>query len=906
MLYAGDKTREISFPLGGIGTGCIGLAGNGRLIDWEIFNRPNKGGINGFSHFAIKAEAGERGRCDSLVDARVLNSDLPPSYTGTLGTTAETRSFGRGPQRESMAGMPHLQKASFKGEFPFAELQFERGVFPADVNMRAFNPFIPLDDIGSGIPAAFFEFTITNQDIQPLRFTLAGTLGNPFPDSNINRFDKVGKIKMLCMGSDKYDKNDVRFGDLSIATDAEDTSYQEFWFRGKWFDGLEVFWRDFTSLGKFKNRNYSINNAGRGNNGTLAAHFTLESGETKSVRFVISWNFPNCENYWNKSACRDGDDCCCGGERDIKPTWKNYYATIWDDSTRSAGFALENWDRLHGDTHEFKKALFAATMPAAAVEAVSANLSVLKSPTVMRLEDGTFYGFEGCHATEGCCEGSCTHVWNYAQALPFLFPKLERSMRDANYAYNLREDGAMPFRLQLPLGSPPSAFRPCADGQFGDVLKTYRDWKICGDSEWLAKLWPALKKSIEYSWSESNKDRWDPDKTGVLQGRQHHTLDMELFGPNAWLSGFYLAALKAAAEMADHFGEDETAKQYRELFSKGKKWADKHLFNGEYYHQLIDISDKSLLEDFEESALSEEDSAVKAYWDEEHEEIMYQIGEGCEIDQVLAQWHANLYGLGEIFDPDQTRTALKSLFEINFKKSMRNFYNPCRNYCLNDEGGLVIAEWPEGKRKPMIPLPYSQETQNGYEYAAAIQMIQSGLVEEGMIAVAAIRDRYDGEKRNPWNEFECGSNYARSMAAYSLLNAFSGFSFDMVKGEIGFNPIEMPAAPADGHSSATGEFRTFWSLDSGCGEFVVTPELCEIRLMFGEIQLRALDLPFLAGRLADAGTTMEISLFDSEAFAGTDENSFPENRFRWKDGKLIFADSVVIGEGTRMQIRINK
>ena len=56
FLYTGRKTNEISFPLGGIGTGCIGLAGNGRLIDWEIFNKPNKGGLNGFSHFAIKAE----------------------------------------------------------------------------------------------------------------------------------------------------------------------------------------------------------------------------------------------------------------------------------------------------------------------------------------------------------------------------------------------------------------------------------------------------------------------------------------------------------------------------------------------------------------------------------------------------------------------------------------------------------------------------------------------------------------------------------------------------------------------------------------------------------------------------------------------------------------------------------
>ena len=61
FVYRGAKTNQISFPLGGIGSGSIGLAGNGRLLDWEIFNRPNKGSVNGFSHFAIKAESGWQG-----------------------------------------------------------------------------------------------------------------------------------------------------------------------------------------------------------------------------------------------------------------------------------------------------------------------------------------------------------------------------------------------------------------------------------------------------------------------------------------------------------------------------------------------------------------------------------------------------------------------------------------------------------------------------------------------------------------------------------------------------------------------------------------------------------------------------------------------------------------------------
>ena len=226
-------------------------------------------------------------------------------------------------------------------------------------------------------------------------------------------------------------------------------------------------------------------------------------------------------------------------------------------------------DRLHAETMAFKDALFASDLPEAALEAVSANLSLMKTATVLRLEDGTLYGWEGCHANAGCCEGSCTHVWNYAQAFPFLFPALERSMRETNYRHNQDSDGGMRFRLQLPLGIGRSPFRPCCDGQFGDVVKTYRDWKVSGDDEWLKALWPAVRRSIEYAWSDANPDRWDPERTDVLHGRQHHTLDMELFGPTSWLTGFYLAALAAGGEMAERVGEADFAAECREVFKRG-------------------------------------------------------------------------------------------------------------------------------------------------------------------------------------------------------------------------------------------------------------------------------------------------------------------------------------------------
>ncbi|MDP2989824.1 MAG: GH116 family glycosyl hydrolase, partial [Kiritimatiellota bacterium] len=509
------------------------------------------------------------------------------------------------------------------------------------------------------------------------------------------------------------------------AVEGEELSAQAYWFRGAWFDNLEVYWRELTQPGGLKPRVYPAAQAGARNSGSLASRLTLQPGQSQRVRFTITWSFPYFTNYWNKDTHK------IAAEKGIPTQWINYYATQFNDSLVSARYALDNWDRLFEETRVFKEALYTSDLDPVVIDAIAANLAVIKSPTVLRLQNGTFYGFEGCHPNSGCCEGSCTHVWNYAQAVAFLFPALERSMREVDFTMNQRADGGMRFRLPLPSGLNAEdywVFHPCADGQFGNVLKAYADWKISGDTKWLQKFWPAIQKAIEFAWAPTNEYRWDPEKKGVLTGRMHHTLDMELYGPDAWLNGFYLAALKAGAEMAEAMAEPEKAQEYRAVFEKGKAWVDAHLFNGEYYHQLIDLKDRSILEAFSSGAASMSGTVMDAYWNGEHQEIKYQIGEGCEIDQLLAQYHANIYGLGEIFDPSQARTALHSLYKYNFKQPMRDFYNPCRIFALNDEGGLVMCAWPEKVYKPMIPIPYSQEVMTGFEYAAATLMIQSGLV----------------------------------------------------------------------------------------------------------------------------------------------------------------------------------
>jgi len=853
FIYAKNKTREISFPLGGVGTGCIGLAGNGRLIDWEIFNRPNKGSVNGLSHFAVKAEANGK-----VLDARTLTSDLPPPYSGeNLGRSSQ--SFGFGPPRGYMAGLPHFREVEFEGTYPIGRLRFKDEKFPGKVQMTAFNPYIPLNDLDSSIPAAFFEIEVQNTTNEPITYTICLLVQNPLPEGlTVNTYGKHEKIHFIKMMSDNLDEKDVEFGDVTIATDSSDVSYQEYLFRGRWFDSLHVYWKDLTSPGKFKNRRYSKPQEGIRDHSLLAAHFKLKPGKTGRTRFIISWNFPNCYNYWNP-------------ESEEPKIWKNYYAKIFKNSTDTAIYCLENWDRLYEETLKFTDSLFSSTLPSFVIDAVSANISILKTPTVLRLEDGSLYGFEGCRPDSGCCEGSCIHVWNYAYAPTFLFPKLDRSMWDLHYKYDQRWDGRISFRLQLPLGREQWSFpHAAADGQFGSVIRAYIYWKLTGDNEWLKKHWEPIRKSIEYAWAETNEDKWDLDKDGVLEGRQHHTLDMELFGPNSWLTGLYLAALKAGAEMAGYLGDSERAVEYGQLFEKGKEWVDQHLFNGEYYYQIIDLKDKSILEKFK----SEDPGIMDAYWDEEHGEIKYQIGEGCGIDQVLAQWHANICGLGEIFDKRQVKRALKSIWKYNFK-SMRDFVNPCRIYSLNDEKGVVICEWPKGKNKPAIPAPYAEETWPGCEYAVASLMIQEGLIDEGLKIVKAVRERFDGEKRNPWNEFECGSNYARSMSSYILLLALSGLKFDMVNNRVEINPPRL----------INGHFKCFWSLGTGWGTFEIQRNSVTIHVMYGSLKIKVLSLPFLNNK------EIKEVLIEKEKI-----------EFEKHDNELIFSKPILIEKDQKLTI----
>ena len=114
-----------------------------------------------------------------------------------------------------------------------------------------------------------------------------------------------------------------------------------------------------------------------------------------------------------------------------------------------------------------------------------------------------------------------------------------------------------------------------------------------------------------------------------------------------------------------------------------------------------------------------------------------------------------------------------------------------------------MASYP--KSRPVNPFPYFTEVMTGFEYTAAIGMLYEGQTEDGLKCISNIRDRYDGRKRSPFDEAECGHHYGRAMASWSAILALTGFHYSGVTGEMKFGDITGKYFWSDGYSYGTVE-----------------------------------------------------------------------------------------------------
>jgi uncharacterized protein (DUF608 family) len=795
--FSGRALGEIAFPLGGIGTGSVSLGGRGQLRDWEIFNRPGKGVTLPYTFFAIWAQAP-----GGHPIARVLEARLQPPYARADGLASA-----------ELSGLPRLASCTFQGAYPFARLVFADTQLPLQVELEAFNPMAPLDADLSSLPAAIFTWRLHNRGAAPVDATLAFSLANVAGYDGATKLDRNASTRMLggCLNSwrhehglagiamttEKYAAEHPNFGSLAIATPWPDLTYTLRWKRAGWFDAIQSFWDDFADGRLRDDPTPDRSPDGRIDYGTLGLRVRLDPGQQVELPFVLAWHTPNLTNTWNAGSP--------GLEPLVGQPVGNYYTRRFEDAWHVAAHTIRELPRLYASTRRFHETLFESTLPAHVLDAVSSQMSIIRTTTCLRTSDGTFHGFEGCNDSVGCCPMNCTHVWNYEQALAYLYPALERTMRDTDFAINTRDDGDMAFRTALPLT--PTVrwdFKPAADGQLGSIMKVYREWLLCGDTKWLRRLWPEVKRALEFAWRGPNGDArgaWDPDGDGVIEGEQHNTYDVEFYGPNTMVGSLYLGALRAAEELARALDEDAIADEYRTRYEHGRARLDRELWNGEYYVQREPPIDQIAIADH-----GSQPWHASAYVPGE-QELRYQYGRGCLSDQLLGAWFGTVIGLDNLLPPERVRAALASIFRYNWRAELSEHANTQRTYALNDEAGLLLCSWPRGER-PTQPFPYSDEVWTGVEYQVAAHLIYAGLVDEGLTIVRGLRDRYDGERRNPWNEFECGNHYARAMASWSLLLALSGFRYSAAAGQIAFAPV-----------ASAERFRCFFSAGSGWGSF---------------------------------------------------------------------------------------
>jgi uncharacterized protein (DUF608 family) len=492
----------------------------------------------------------------------------------------------------------------------------------------------------------------------------------------------------------------------------------------------------------------------------------LAPGATRTFTFVLAWYFPNFAQ---------------GHE----------YATRFKSAADVAHYVLDNHDRLAGDTKKWCRTFYEdSTLPRWLLFRLHSTVGNMATGTCQWWQSGRFWAWEGV----GCCEGTCTHVWNYAHAPARLFPELERSAREM-------QDFGAGFDPNSGLVGFRSNRAYAADGQCGTVLKAYREHLCSPDDSFLGRNWPRIKKALEFLIKQDGND------DGLIENGQPNTYDIDFFGPNTFVGSLYLAALRAGEEMAKDMSDNEFAQRCRKIFESGSRLSVERLWDGEYFVQIVDLT--------------------------KHPTDQY--GKGCLADQLFGQGWAHQLGLGYIYPPTNVKQALGSVWKYDWAPDIGPYngvHPPERWFALPGEAGLFTCTWPKSEYLKE-GVRYREEVWTGIEYQVAGNMVWEGMVPEALAICRGVHDRYQPAKHNPFNEIECGDHYARAMASWGVYTALAGFEYDGPKGHIGFAPRITP-----------NNFRAAFTAAEGWGSFAQTraqgSQREQIALRWGRLNLKTL------------------------------------------------------------------
>jgi uncharacterized protein (DUF608 family) len=792
--YAGERLNRVAFPMGGLGAGMICLEGTGAVSHVSLRNKPEV-----FHEPCTFGALCVKGQPQV---ARVLEGPVPGwKLFGQPGT-------GNGASGTSF-GLPRFREARFRVRFPFGIVTLRDPDLPLAVAITGWSPFEPGDADNASLPVAALEYQFTNPTTAPVEAVFSWNAKNFMAVGGNPQAVQAAPGGLVLWGGPGKD-NPHEEGAFSATVSDPAVKVNLAWFRGGWWDPLTMAWNDIARGACYDRPAVAEGSASPG--GTLFVPFTLAPGASKTIVVRFAW-------YVGQTTLRLGKDPAAKPELPIlQGSHRPWYAGRFANIGEVAGYWREQYDALRQKSQRFSDCFYDSTLPPEVLDAVAANLTILKSPTVLRQTDGRLWSWEGCGDNAGCCHGSCTHVWNYAQAIPHLFPALERTLRETEFGPSQDERGHQTFRSALPIRPLVPDFHAAADGQLGGIMKVHRDWRISGDTDWLRRLWPKVKRSLDYCIAT-----WDPGHQGWLEEPHHNTYDIEFWGPDGMCTSFYLGALQAAKQIGEALGD--AVPLYAELLDKGLRRTEQELFDGEYFIQKIEWKNLRAKNPLEVKSMvgqySPEAVAIL-----EKEGPKYQYGRGCLADGVLGSWLALVSGVGQVLDVNKVRSHLQAIHKYNLKRDLTAHANPQRpSYACGDEGGLLLCTWPKGGELS-LPFVYSNEVWTGIEYQVAAHLMLLGLVEQGLEIVRVCRDRYDGRIRNPFNEYECGHWYARAMSSYALLQGLSGARYDAVDKVLYLRP------------NVRGDFRCFLSTATGYGTVGVRDGKPFVEVKSGTIEVR--------------------------------------------------------------------
>ncbi len=739
-IYSGKELAYVGMPIGGLFTGTVYLGGDGKLWLWDIFNEYKEGIVSKtYENWQGKKQIKAR-------DGANFVFPVSPEYPFEQG-------FGIKVTQQKQEWVKSLdfkgfENITFKGQYPIAEISYRDNELPVAIDLLSFSPFKPLDVKSSSFPATIMSFKVTNSSNEKVQVELSGwlenaALNNSENNSAVQLVNSVQKSKtyslLNCVAKTDSEtiKNQPDFGNMSLLLLNSDKNTKA---------SAEVTILKSTIFPENEIRE-ATSNHGEQLCGAISKSVTLKPNETKEIVFIISWYFPNVilPKYI----------------RSFKEFEKRHYVNQFKNAQEVAQEIAKNFDELYENTKLWTKVYYEeSTLPHWFLNRSFLNTSILATETCLLLEDGRFWAWEGI----GCCPGTCTHVWHYAQALGRIFPEIEKNLREkTDFVVINKETGGIHFRGAL-------AKKYAADGQAGIVLRSYRDYQISTNNDFLTKNWENIKLTLKYL---INLDKEDGQANGTIFGEQHNTLDAEWFGNIPVITSLYLASLAAAIEMAKVMNDVEAQKEYETILALGKKNIEE-LFNGEYFIQIEDPKHKDAI----------------------------GTGKGCYIDQVFGQSWAYQVGLGQLYNKAMIDSSLESLWKYNFVKDMGTLRDNLapevngRPYALSGDAGLVMCTWPLGGKKDdwekHWQFGYFNECMTGFEHQVASHMIWENKLNYGFTILKAIHERYRPEKRNPYNEIECSDHYSRAMASYGAFIAVCGFTYNGPKGQIGFAPKLTP------------------------------------------------------------------------------------------------------------------